>query len=85
MVPSVARMTSGPLVLDPLLGPAGAEQVVRIWHDFGSYGRDVPEFRGANNRKVVPQWLLDDLGIERPDGDAELGKLLIDRHLVFPA
>jgi len=32
-------VTAGPLVLDPLLGPAGAEEVVRIWHDFGSYGQ----------------------------------------------
>ena len=32
-------MTTGVLVLDPLLGSAGAEAVVRLWHDFGSYGQ----------------------------------------------
>jgi hypothetical protein len=26
-----------PVVLDPLLPPAGADEVVRIWHDFGEY------------------------------------------------
>src|SRR3954471_23049954 len=28
-----------PLVLDPLLTDAEADEVVRIWHDFGSYGQ----------------------------------------------
>ena len=27
------------LVLDPLLPPEGADEVVRIWHEFGSYGQ----------------------------------------------
>jgi hypothetical protein len=27
------------LVLDPLLTPEGADDVVRLWHDFGSYGQ----------------------------------------------
>jgi hypothetical protein len=30
---------SAPIVLDPLLSPAEADEVVRIWHDFGSYGQ----------------------------------------------
>ena len=29
--------------------------------------------------------LLDDLGVERPVSDAELGKLLIDRYITFPS
>src|SRR3954465_11211250 len=28
-----------PIVLDPLLSDDGAAEVVRIWHDFGSYGQ----------------------------------------------
>src|SRR3954453_22075863 len=28
-----------PLVLDPLLSDAEADEVVRIWHDFGEYGQ----------------------------------------------
>lgn len=28
-----------PIVLDPLLPPAGADDVVRIWHEFGDYGQ----------------------------------------------
>ena len=39
MLRSVARVTGGPLVLDPLLGDAGADAIVRLWHDFGSYGQ----------------------------------------------
>ena len=27
------------LVLDPLLSPGEADEVVRLWHDFGSYGQ----------------------------------------------
>lgn len=27
------------LVLDPLLSPEGADDVVRLWHEFGSYGQ----------------------------------------------
>src|SRR3954452_9717103 len=28
-----------PIVLDPLLSDAEADEVVRMWHDFGSYGQ----------------------------------------------
>lgn len=51
---------TAPLVLDPLLTPEEAEDLVGLWHRFPSYGlihTDVPEFRGAN-RKIVPQWLI---------------------------
>ncbi|MEA3056251.1 MAG: hypothetical protein QOD30_1683 [Actinomycetota bacterium] len=30
---------TGPIVLDPLLSDAEADEVVRIWHEFGSYGQ----------------------------------------------
>lgn len=33
------RAATGPIVLDPLLSDDDAEEVVRIWHDFGSYGQ----------------------------------------------
>jgi hypothetical protein len=32
-------MSDDLLVLDPLLGTDGADAVVRLWHDFGSYGQ----------------------------------------------
>jgi hypothetical protein len=34
---------------------------------------------------VILSTLLDDLGIERPASDVELGKLLIDRYITFPS
>ena len=30
---------SEPIVLDPLLGPEGADALVRLWHDYGTYGQ----------------------------------------------
>jgi hypothetical protein len=34
---------------------------------------------------VILSTLLDDLGVERPDSDVDLGKLLIDRYITFPS
>jgi hypothetical protein len=48
-------MTTGPLVLDPLLGPAGADEVVRIWHDFGSYGQYSNEGFDTQLAPALPQ------------------------------
>lgn len=48
-------MTTGPLVLDPLLGRAGADEVVRIWHDFGSYGQYSNEGFDTQLAPALPQ------------------------------
>jgi hypothetical protein len=34
---------------------------------------------------VILTRLLDDLGVDRPESDTELGKLLIDRYITFPS
>jgi hypothetical protein len=34
---------------------------------------------------VILSTLLDDLGVDRPESDTELGKLLIDRYITFPS
>ncbi|MEN3274043.1 MAG: hypothetical protein V7636_2804 [Actinomycetota bacterium] len=34
---------------------------------------------------VILTTLLDDLGVDRPESDTELGKLLIDRYITFPS
>src|SRR5688572_10476061 len=34
-----SRPMSEPIILDPLLGPEGADALVRLWHDYGTYGQ----------------------------------------------
>src|SRR3954447_17398830 len=44
-----------PLVLDPLLSDAEADEVVRIWHDFGSYGQYSNEGFATQFAPELPQ------------------------------
>src|SRR4051794_40432350 len=44
-----------PLVLDPLLTDAEADEVVRIWHDFGSYGQYSNEGFATQFAPELPQ------------------------------
>lgn len=44
-----------PIVLDPLLSDAEAERVVRIWHDFGSYGQYSNEGFATQFAPELPQ------------------------------
>src|SRR3954453_21457338 len=44
-----------PLVLDPLLSDAEADEVVRIWHDFGEYGQYSNEGFATQFAPELPQ------------------------------
>jgi hypothetical protein len=44
-----------PLVLDPLLGPAGADAVVELWHRYGEYGQYSEEGHPMRFAADVPQ------------------------------
>ena len=44
-----------PIVLDPLLSPGESDQIVRIWHDFGTYGQYSNEGFATQFAPELPQ------------------------------
>lgn len=56
MVPSLAPMAVPvPIILDPLLAPDAADEVVRMWHEFSEYGQYSNEGFATQFAPELPQ------------------------------